>query len=460
MTTDRGFVQSIDVGRGGLVTVTVLLGDGTTAVYHISDLDADPERFNENLSKLALLRDAMNRAEPVEIDHEPGKAGEEIDRAERITRDALADPASAATVVGLVVGVLVHGQNQAAASGEVADYAEVALLSTGGQAGTYRINLQIPERSTATDQLGLVRDAYAAGSMVGLTVTAADPEGHQWVLEVANGGEIAGGGQGGEGQGTTVSGFVEWLSLIPLALPAPFGSASLANVGFTTAPPFNGPGGTVDTTPFTPQLIELLVVEGSLTYLLFKAGLQENLRMEVVAAPLKGGNNRNGGGNAAAVAETAVGETAGAETAVAPPNQTLETFLVNGAELLAPLASASRPVWIQIDRDMLDRGPDNDCVPGVPSSDLTPQGLRDLGIPYTATWRGLGCFNRGVYRFQLSPPAKARIWLDERLLCVYPADQPGVEFAYACVEGDHEVRVEIDDWKCGSDFGFDVYRLR
>ena len=132
----------------------------------------------------------------------------------------------------------------------------------------------------------------------------------------------------------------------------------------------------------------------------------------------------------------------------------------NGAELLAPLASASRPVWIQIDRDMLDRGPDNDCVPGVPSSDLTPQGLRDLGIPYTATWRGLGCFNRGVYRFQLSPPAKARIWLDERLLCVYPADQPGVEFAYACVEGDHEVRVEIDDWKCGSDFGFDVYRLR
>ena len=56
MTTDQGFVQSIDMSRGGLVTVHVLLTDGSTAVYVISDLDADPERFNERLSKLALLR--------------------------------------------------------------------------------------------------------------------------------------------------------------------------------------------------------------------------------------------------------------------------------------------------------------------------------------------------------------------------------------------------------------------
>ena len=33
-----------------------------------SIIDGDPERFNERLSKLAVLRDAMNRAEPVEIE--------------------------------------------------------------------------------------------------------------------------------------------------------------------------------------------------------------------------------------------------------------------------------------------------------------------------------------------------------------------------------------------------------
>jgi hypothetical protein len=454
MTTDRGFVQSIDVGRGGLVTVNVLLVDGTVAIYVISDLDADPERFNERLSKLAILRDAMNRAEPVEIDHEEGPAGQEIERAERITRDTLSDPAAAQTLVGLVVGVLVHGQNQATATAEVPDYAEVALLLTTGGTTTYRIDLQIPERATATDQLGLVRDAYAAGNLVGLTVGAADAQGNQWVLEVATGGTIA--GSGGEGSATAVSGFVESLALEPLSLPAPFNAASLASVGFTTAPEFTGPGGTVDTAPFTPTLVELLVVEGSLTYMLFKAGLQENLRMQVLTTPLQPKDANNPPVTYQAPDATASPSTQ-QDTVV---TQAPITYLVTGAELLAPLASASRPVWIQIDRDMLDKGPDAACVPGVPSSDLTPKTLRDLGIPYTALWRGLGCFNRGVYRFQIQPPAPVKIWLGERPLCLYPADEPGVKFAYACVEGDHEVRVEIEGWKCGSNFALDVYRIR
>jgi hypothetical protein len=338
---------------------------------------------------------------------------------------------------------LVQSQNQPTATDEVPDYAEVALLSTSGQAGSYRIDLQIPERSTATDQLAVVRDAYEAGKLLGLRVGAADAQGKQWVLGVATGGEIGGSGAGKSA--ATVSGFVESLSLIPLSLPAPFNSASLASIGFTTAPEFTGPGGTVDTAAFTPATIELLVVEGSLTYLLFKAGLQENLRMQVLATPLAGTfqppNNR------------------GSAEAVPPPDITA-TSLVTGAELLAPLASASRPVWIQIDREMLDKGPDGDCVPGVPSSDLTPQTLRDLGIPYTAIWRGLGCFNRGVYRFQIQPPAAVKIWLGDRPLCLYPADEPGIQFAYACVEGDHEVRVEVERWTCGSNFVFDVYRLR
>jgi len=469
MTTDRGFVQSIDVGRGGLVTVNVLLDDGTVAVYVISDLDGDPERFNERLSKLALLRDAMDRAEPVEIDHEAGDSGEEIDRAERITRDTLGDPAVAETVVGLVVGLLVHGQNQPGPTTELPDYAEVALLPPSGPSATYRIDLQIPERPTAGDQLQMVRDAYAQGSMIQLTVGAADGQGNQWVLEVASG-NLSGGAGGGSGSPTTVSGFVESLSLIPLTLPPAFSSANLASVGFTTAPDFTGPGGTVDTSPYTPDLLELLVVEGSLTYLLFKAGLQDNLRMEVEATAVAP-SDPNAPPNttvdttvntptAPAPNEPAAPKaTAPAETA-SPTGSANTTYLVSGAELLAPLASASRPVWIQIDRDMLDKGPDGDCVPGVPSSDLTPQTLRDLGLPYTAVWRGLGCFNRGVYRFQLQPPAGVEIRLDDRCLCLYDADQAGVKFAYACIEGDHEVRVELEGWTCGADFGFDVYRLR
>ncbi len=453
MTTDRGFVQSIDVGRGGLVTVRVLLGDGSVAVYVISDIDGDPERFNERLSKLALLRDAMNRAEPVEIDHDQGQAGEEIERAERITRDTLSGSSAAQTVSGLVIGVLVHTQNAAGPSAEVADFAEVALVTTTGETGVYRLSMQVPERATASAQLGVLRDAAAAGSLVRLTIGAPDQEQNTWILTVATG-TGSGAGEGKEPP-QMVAGFVESVSLIPLSLGSFGGPTSLATVEFTTAPEFTGPGGTVDTAPFTPATIQLLVVEGTLTYDLILSGLEDNYRMEIAAVTV--GGNDNPPDNPPP--NNPPDNPPPAPKATNPPPST-GILLVTGAELLAPLASASRPVWIQIDRDMLDRGPDGDCVPGVPSSDLTPQSLRDLGLPYTAVWRGLGCFNRGVYRFQIGVTTRVCIQVDERTLCLYASDEQGIQFAYACVEGDHEVRVEIEGWTCGSTFDLDVYRVR
>ena len=90
MAITRGFVQAIEIGRAGLARIFLIQADGTAGIYVISDLDGDPERFNERLSKLGILRDAMSRAEPVEIEHSKGEGGETIDRAVRISRDSLA----------------------------------------------------------------------------------------------------------------------------------------------------------------------------------------------------------------------------------------------------------------------------------------------------------------------------------------------------------------------------------
>src|SRR5687768_10598673 len=87
-TTFRGFILNIQVGRAGLVTVTLLLLDGTMRSFVIEDLDADPERFNERLSKLAILRDAMNESEPVEIRAETSESGDSIVQVTRLSRDA------------------------------------------------------------------------------------------------------------------------------------------------------------------------------------------------------------------------------------------------------------------------------------------------------------------------------------------------------------------------------------
>jgi hypothetical protein len=135
--------------------------------------------------------------------------------------------------------------------------------------------------------------------------------------------------------------------------------------------------------------------------------------------------------------------------------------LALAAELLAPLASASRGVWIRISRSSLDHGPEGDiCTDGVPSSDLSPQTLRDLRIPYPAEWRGLGCFNSGVYRFQFDLEVEFSVVVDGEELCLHDADEGSVRFAHACLGGEHEIAVRLEGWSCEYSFNMDIYRLR
>lgn len=461
---DRGFVQRIEVGRGGLVTVLLVLADGTTGTYVISDLDGDPERFNERLAKLAVLRDAMDHAEPVEIEHDQGKAGEEIERAARITRDALGPPLNVDQVAGLIVTLSLHSENSLATGGETHDSARVQLATTAGGSQTVVLDMQAPERAVAVAQLDMLRDAQASGALVRLIVAGATEGGAPHIVEVTVDDDLS--SLGGD-RTMTVSGFVESLGLI--RFPGETSQeAMLANVRFTTAPEFTGPGNTVATDPFTPQLWTFLVTRGSPAYVLFDEGLTDSLRMRVAYIDVAGGRDSGGGGQTPPPSQPAGSLEPHAAGANGVPAADVAgggkpdgpVGLALAVELLAPLASASRPVWVRIEREMLDRGPDADCVPGVPSSDLTPQTLRDLRIPYPAEWEGLGCFNPGVYRIQLQLPGTYRVRVDGHEACLYDSSEAGVRFAYACLEGCHTVSVAIDAWTCDNEFVMDVYRLR
>lgn len=451
MATTRGFVERIEIGRGGLVTVTIVEADASRSLFVISDIDGDPERFNERLSELAVLRDAMNRAEPVEIEHDEGEAGEEITRAARISRDALDPPTSLDPVSGLVLQVVVTSQNALSGDGEAHDLAQVSVLGVDGSVHLLRLDLQAPERLVATSQLDVVRAAQAQGEMCSFVVSGGDDGGgSQDIVSVG----VGAGANGDVSKGQVVSAFVESLGLVPTP-GAGAGLAAFAVTRATSAPEFNGPGGTVDPAAFSPQLLDLYVAPGSLTYSLVEAGLRDNVRMRLSFVPLVTGGKPDGpnqpkdhGPNVA----VAGGKGEGSDEATAA--------LLVAAELLAPLASASRPVWVRIDRAMLDRGPEAECMPGLPSSDLKVQTLRDLRIPYPAIWCGHGCFNHGVYRFQLTAPAGSTLQVDECAICLYETGTAGVTAGYACIEGDHVVTVEIPAYTCDTEFDLDVYRIR
>ena len=436
MPTIRGFVEALEVGRAGLVVAHLLHDDGSRASYRIADLDADPERFNERLSKLGILRDAMDAAEPVEIEFVAEGEVNLIERVRRITRDTLDRSAETQRITGMVMGVAVTVENRTGASAEAADFATVVLLS-GGSAQSWRLDMQTPERQVAEAQLAIFRAAQAAGEAVQID---ADPKSRR-IVTVASG-DVTGGGTG-EAEPEVIDGFVESIAHSLL-------ESNLMFVEVTTAPPFEeGIGGNVvRLEPFAPQLIKLAVVRGAPEYSLIEAALRDKLRLQVMALSPRGQEDRprvRGDEGSPGVAAAASARAA---------------RLVRGVQLLHALASASRPVWIQILRRSLDVGPDAVCTDGLPSSDLTPQSLRDMGLPYKAEWTGWGCFNHGVYRFQLDLKTEFEILIDGKRLCIHSAEDGGVRFAHACLDGDHEVRVVLPHWSCKQNFAMDVYRIR
>jgi hypothetical protein len=434
MTTTRGFVDRIEVRRAGLVVVRLVNETGRTD-YVIADLDGDPERFNERLSKVALARDAMNRAEPVEVEWDDGKAGREINRIARISRDRLEPPAGLEMLGGLVIRVTLQARNALEGEGETHDDAHVDVLGETGEHHVLRLDMQTPERAVAAGLLDMIRDAYAAGEFTQFLVTSDVERAEQEIVAVLTGR----GAVRGEDPGRTVGGFVESLGVIlPAGVDALGGALAIARL--TTAPDLAGPGGEVDLAPFEPEQLDLFVARGSVPYALLEAGLRENTRVRVRfrERPRPGP------------------DTHGIE-------QPSGAGLLLGAELEAPLASASRPVWLHIDRTMLDRGPDGydtGCTPGLPASSLRPSSLRDLRIPYRAEWKGRGCFNHGVYRFELTAPDGSTIEVGGDPLCLYASGQDGVRVAYACLEGDRSVTVVVSDYVCDTEFGLDVYRIR
>lgn len=448
MPNARGFVEGVEIGRAGLASAFLIHADGTRATYTIADLDADPERFNERLSKLGLLRDAMDRAEPVEVEFESeGDRSGQIVRVRRLARDALAPISATSTAAGSVIGVGVVLRT-APENPDPSDQATLALL-VGSSIERYVIDLQTPERGTAEAMVDMARAAQAAGAMLQVQFEIKSRR----VVSLETGGD----GRVGGGESASFAGFVETIAHLPVT--------DMMIVSVTTAPPFTSPGNLVELAPFDPELRHLLVLRGSPEYALLEAALRDTRRVEVLAETRNDRDGTNDDGSPDDNDGNAFGDTTLIQpTRLAPLLSDLLAqgpyALVRGARLCASLCSASRPVWIRIDRQALDIGPDGACVAGLPTSDLTPRGLREVNLPYRAEWIALGCFNHGIYRFEITSSAEFELFVDDVKLCLFKDEQDQAWFGHACLEGDHEVKIAFANWSCSATFDIDAYRIR
>lgn len=460
----RGFILRIGINRSGLVQVQLLKDDSSTLDLQLQDLDADPERFNERLSKLGLLRDAMNRAEPVELSYLPDDktGGLEIDAIARLTRDADGSPQKIEIADGLVVNLQLFAENRTVSGGETPDRAKVSVLLTDLSQLQLSLNMQIPERQVAAQQFQWILAAHSSGDALRFYYDSAD---HVIFAVASSSGDSGFGGD----QAQTLDGFVESLS------PSSAGAgAAFSEFTFTTAPAFAGSGNYIPLQAYSPTTLSLLIARGSPGYALVEAGLRDALRMQIRAYDLSAshdaGRDAADGASPPSVRDERLGLRADGNAKVVvrdyisespAPALVVPTLVAGRVSLLAPLASASRPVWVRIARESLDHGIEcAPCTDGVPTSDLTPRTLRDLRLPYPAQWSGWGCFNHGVYRFQFTLAVPLEVLLDGEPLCLHAGDDAGIRFGHACLGGEHQVEVRLMQWTCDQDFVMDIYRIR
>jgi hypothetical protein len=509
-TTISGFVIRTFAGRAGLFTATIQKLDGSAPVeVQVSDLDGEPERFNERLTKVRLFRDAMTQAEPVVVDYEDVEnGGREVESVRNLARDHLWIGSAAQDLVGVVGNVSVEEQSGASGHAEHSDIARIALIDpVSGEQTQVQLALQRAERSVTSAMLELLRTCHETGDPVAVRVvegggTEAVPS--RFVLSVTRA-DLA------VRQPVSVDCFVERVG-VEIIHARPF-----ARVRVTTVPRFVGSGGTVDPSFYRPQELMCYVAKGSHMLELLEQSLNAGQRVRLSLARPTGqgdddGQNPGGHGD-----ETGGMVPKAMSMAELPDITVLPDYgdaggrvagLVLGVELLAPLASAVRPVWVRVRREALDQPPPGECLDGTPTSDLAPVNVASLQVPHRAAWEGVGCFNRGVYRVQIVAPVAPRIFLDgKELPCVtavpftgkgagsesegqgaepskdevmaisrdikQPGDtkpwrpRPGrqeqdlrVYLAHICVEDCHTLRIEFDEWRCGYVFDLDVMKLR
>lgn len=515
-TTISGFVIRTFAGRAGLFTATIQKLDGSAPIeVQVSDLDGEPERFNERLTKVRLFRDAMTQAEPVVVDYEDVEnGGREVESVRNLARDHLWIGSAAQDVIGIVGNVALQEQSGASGHAEHSDIARIGLIDpVSGQQTQVQLAMQRAERSVTSAMLELLRTCHETGEPVALRVVeggGAEAVPNRFVLSVQRAALAV-------RRPVSVDCFVERVG-VEIIHDYPF-----ARVRVTTVPRFVGSGGAVDPSFYRPQELMCFAAKGSHMLELLEQSLNAGQRVRLTLARPAGqhdghdddGQNPGGHGDdtGGMVKSMAMAEL---PDITVPPDfgdvGGRVAGIVLGVELLAPLASAVRPVWVRVRREALDQPPPGECVDGTPTSDLSPVNVASLQVPHRAAWEGVGCFNRGVYRVQIVAPVPPRIFLDgKELPCVASVpftgkSQPGegagqgalpskdevmeramdaargvkepgeleswrprprrqeqtlqVYLAHICVEDCHTLRIEFDEWRCGHVFDLDVMKLR
>ena len=444
MATFYGFISALEVRDDGWVDVELSAPHAGDArrTFHIRSLDGDVTQNNRRLAQLGLLRDALARSQPVEIDYDADNELGDLIREVRINpRASLSGRTGGRRVEGVVIGFANTERTPVSAAVpylDPPDLGAVAMLTTDGGFEQAVIDLQRPDVLAAQGMMAMLMEAHRTRRPIALTLaSSAFSDGK---LRNTSAGSTTTRGQyvvACEYPVVAMSSLAETYAFIerlgqryesididnPLAL-------SHVRVQYTTTPGQTPEGDVSDNGSFAPHAGAAWVHDDSPLLTLLEAALRDGLMVRL------------------GIFEDTIHEVI----------------------VVSHLGSAARPVWIDVRRRTLPP-PDDAMCENTPTIQL-PTADAFEALPTAVAWTGDGYFNEGIWRFAVEARSPVKLTIDGSTPCgalhASPAtDLTGEEVRdegrgmyHAYLKGVHRLDVVLSGRRCQEPFRLLVYRIR
>lgn len=433
----KGLVQQIEIRGDGWVEIFLQAVHAGNArqTFFIPNLDGDLTQTNKRLGQVSLLRDALARVLPVQVEYaETTNQGNLVNDLWVFPRPSIEGRPEGREVSGVVVGLSVAEFGPFTASFpylDPPDFATVVLLTDAGALQSYMLDLQRADPQTAQAEFAILEFAHENRRPVVLTVSGTDNSQSQNP-------SFRGAVSFARGPSTEVG---EWISAVrwvtvPTATldyqyafverlgqryesydPAEAAAVSRAKVVYTTAPGQTPEGDVSDNGSFAPQRLTAWVPDASPLFRLLDQALRESLQVKLGLSGIQ----------------------------------------IHEVEMVSPLGSAARPIWIVEECGFTAIGEEEGACSNVPTVQGPSSACLER-VARTVSWRGKGYFRQGIWRFVSSSTPPMKLKIDGHEICCGKNQAGGLEHAY--LQGMHHVEVELAGVTCATNFSVSIYRIR
>lgn len=461
MSTYRGFVRSIQVRDDSWVEFEIQAVHAGNAIqtFFIRDLDGDVNVAHKRLGHLSLLRDALARILPVEIEYDANtEQGNVVQDITIFPRPSIEGRQGNRRIEGTVIGLTVSEFSPVSSTTPYTDKADlvgVVLLSNGGTIEHALLDLQRPDVMTAQSIFGLLREALRTRRPVAVIVTVEFRDDTKDTAKRKSSEGIPAGYIQTCAWLTVPEDMLDYLYAFIERLGQRYESyesteaaaISYVRVTYTTAPGQTPEGDISDNSSFIPQTKEAWVHSDSPLLARLEAALRDKLQVKL------------------GLKETQVHEV----------------------ELVGHLGSASKPIWIEVKRSLAQSEDTPNLCRNIPTIQAPSSSDFDE-IPVSVLWLGHAYFNEGIWRFVTSSQAEVELLIDDQTPCSGSVSGPRQidkvtgkavvsdispraiireQFRYgkptlyhAYLDGMHSIKLIVKSRTCSQPFQLLVYRIR